>query len=41
MIPTRDAINAHAQDFMEGELLLHILKAFVHCTRSLRATRNA
>jgi len=32
MIPARDAINAHAQDFVEkGELLLRILKAFAHC----------
>ena len=42
MIPARDPINAHAQDFVEkGELLLCILKTFAHCTRSLRATRNA
>lgn len=42
MIPARDAINAHAQDFAEKrELLLRILKAFAHYTRSLLATRNA
>jgi hypothetical protein len=42
MIPARNVTDAHAQDFvMNDELLLPTPKAFVLCTRSLHATRNA
>ena len=41
MIPARKAIDEHAQDVVNDELLVHILPAFVQCTRSLRTTRNA
>jgi hypothetical protein len=35
MVPARNAIDAHAQDFvMNDELLLPILQAFAQCTRS-------
>ena len=40
-IAARNAIDAHAQDFVvSDELLLPFLKAFPQCPRSLHATRN-
>jgi hypothetical protein len=42
MMPARNTIQAHAQDFVEkDELLLPILKAFAQYTRSLHTTVNA
>ena len=42
MIPGRNAINGHTQDFVaKGELLWPVMKSFVQYTSSLHATRNA
>jgi len=42
MFPARNAIDAHAQDFvMNDELLLPIREALAYCTRSVHSTRNA
>jgi hypothetical protein len=42
MAPARNAIDVHVYDFMlNDQLLLPLLKAFLHNSRSLHATRNA
>jgi hypothetical protein len=42
MIPVRNVMHAHAQNFVVNqELLLPMLKTFGQCIRSLHATRNA
>ena len=41
MIPSRNVIYAHAQNFVaNNELLLSILSAFAQCALSLHAPRN-
>jgi len=42
IIPVRNAIHEHAQNFVANqELLLPMLKAFGQCSRSLHVLRNA
>jgi len=42
IIPAREVIDAHAQEFVaNNELLLPILRAFAECTSSTHATPNA
>jgi hypothetical protein len=42
IMPARNEINRHAQDFVvDDELLLLIRKTFAHCTLTRHATRNA